>query len=374
MALILLNLALAAPTDPAELADAAIEAEGVLASCRRAVEAGVPCSAGRRQLAQASLVQALASLVVEGAPDPRAAADAWALDPTVAGQWSELIGPAGVEPSAWVVQLVTPTAPPEPPQTPAPERRVAADPPVPTSPQKWWSVALQASLAPWSDQPMVRGQQHIRMQAAAGTGLLAGMLELDLGRDLLDMTPLLPGRGAEIQGDGVIVTPDDGRQWLRQGRLFLAAGPGWTRTHHLRVLLGPTLGSSGFSPATIRTLEVEHGLRPSPAPVHTGFELRARGRLQRGRVAGVLEARSAYEWTIYRAGYLIAGHDPIDRDDVQDTKRTLRNTALTELQVRLVRDLWWTVGARATLATRVRRPNTTHQIDGLFAESGLAWR
>ena len=122
--LLWLPAACAAPADPAELADAADYARGVITACR--VDPACPTS--RDVLAEAFLAIALASAVLEGRPDPASSANARHLSPTLAARWDDLLVD-GANPDPWVLQWThTPEQPvsvepmPEPPPRIDPQR------------------------------------------------------------------------------------------------------------------------------------------------------------------------------------------------------------------------------------------------------------
>lgn len=363
------QLAQAAPTAPPELADAATEAAGVIRACRQARQHGAPC-ADRTTLAEAAVVQALASLVNDGELDHQASVDAWALDPAVARGWVELIGHPSGAPSPWVRHALAPKAPPEPEVPPS---DVHAAPPPPAEPvntaplgrSRWWSAAITGSLGLHETRALVHEQQHLRLRLAGSSGTLTGVFRAQLGRTRLDLGDFLLPADPDDPGATRFAIPE--------GHLYVGAGYGGGRVHTFQVVLGPLVGRSGFGRST-RDALYRVGVTPSGSTTELGAELVGRGRLEFGRVAGVLQVRSAlvHAWT--GASSSLCGLDTVFDPDPGATDGPYVDNALTsELQVRLHAGLWWTVGTEVQGRTKLGA-QPPRFFDTASLQSGLQWR
>lgn len=328
-------------------ADAAV-ARRVIERCR----VDPSCPEGRRGLAEAFVAVALHGAVVDGIADGRAAANARQLDPMVADAWGGLLAVASTDPAPWVVAW-----------SPRPTgSRVEGGEPLGFPVQRSWGfsggVPLEvAVIGQYGARGGVDRPRRFRGLTERST-LGSFTLRVDSRAGRLAVTADVVGSRARVA---------DVRQYRSQQRgpvgsyavfnsrpditvlgleTFVGVGPRWGSTgQELRVSLGPLLGSSGPT-ASSYTSAFDYG-EPDPRPWHLGARLATRLRTEVGRNVAI-ELRSdvsiarvfhpeRYLFRSDRPGWLEVGVT------IPDATR-LRVSVLAEVQRRVARRLWLTLG------------------------------
>ena len=113
----------------------------------------------------------------------------------------------------------------------------------------------------------------------------------------------------------------------------------------LQVALGPTVGASGYAPASYRVLKQDHGVAPSPYEL--GGRLRIRGRTQVGRrLAFEARAGVGMVYLTQPSQYLLPSRRVPTPPGPFPGTPSLRLDNAVEAQVRLFTKLWVTGGLR----------------------------
>lgn len=241
--------------DPSELSDAAQHAYAVIEGCKRAPS----CPEGDRGLAEAFLVAAIASAVLDGRPDPTSTANAGLLAPEVLGPWSELLVGGG-QPEPWVQARLTDA--------------VSGHPRIPGA----WVLSIGSF-----------GGFRLARSRALFSQAIGGFLEVP-ARRLAFVADVQAGRSLVATYEPVSI-----RRWWREG-LDAYLGTGLRRRgsrFELHATLGPSMHWVGYG-MRIRLAVADVGGTPPRGGIDFGAGVRLRVAVRPSRsvwVAMMLEGR-----------------------------------------------------------------------------------